>query len=166
MENKYTSLWHQHREEVLNKLPTDYQQRQARWEQIRQDELKASQQLAEQREQARIDRLEELAKRYGSTETENVYAKRSAYSSLSKEEKAQARAEALDLLKTTDMTQREVANQYGVSQGTVNDWARAAGIPKHGSKAWSEASRKRLSEKMKKAMRSAYKQVGNHADKS
>ena len=133
MENKYTSLWHQHREEVLNKLPTDYQQRQARWEQIRQDELKASQQLAAQREQARIDRLEELAKRYGSTETENVYAKRGAYSSLSKDEKAQARAEAVDLLKTTDMTQADVAKQFGVAQQTVFAWARAAGIPKNGS---------------------------------
>lgn len=164
MENKYSSLWHQHREEVINKLPSDYQQRQARWEQIRQDELKASQKLAEQREKARLDRLEELTKLYGSTE--NAYAKRSDYSSLSKEEKAQARAEAVELLKTTDMTQQEVARLFGVAQQTVFAWARAAGIPKHGSKAWSEASRKRLSEKMKKAMRSAYKQVGNHADKS
>lgn len=163
MENKYSSLWHQHREEVINKLPSDYQQRQARWEQIRQDELKASQKLAEQREKARLDRLEELTKLYGSTE--NAYAKRSDYSSLSKEEKAQARAEAVDLLKTTDMTQQEVARLFGVAQQTVFAWARAAGIPKHGSKAWSEASRKRMSEKMKKAMRSAYKQVGNDTDK-
>jgi Trp operon repressor len=165
MENKYTSLWHQHREEVLSKLPSDYQQRQAHWEQIRQDEMKASQQLAEQREQARLARLEELTKLYGSTEN-NVYAKRSAYSSLSREEKAQARAEALELLKTTDMTQREVANQYGVSQGTVNDWARAAGIPKHGSRAWSEARKKRFSDKMKVVMRSAYKTVSHDTDKS
>ena len=131
MENKYTSLWHQHREEVLSKLPSDYQQRQAHWEQIRQDELKASQKLAEQREQARIDRLEELTKLYGSTE--NVYAKRSAYSSLSREEKAQARAEAVELLKTTDMTQQEVAIVFGVAQQTVWGWARAAGMHKHGS---------------------------------
>jgi hypothetical protein len=165
MENKYTSLWHQHREEVLSKLPSDYQQRQAHWEQIRQDEMKASQKLAAQREQARIDRLEELSKLYGSTEN-NVYAKRSAYSSLSREEKAQARAEALELLKTTDMTQREVANQYGVAQGTVNDWARAAGIPKHGSRAWNEARRKRHSEKLKAAMKSAYKKVSHDTDKS
>ena len=164
MENKYSSLWHQHREEVINKLPSDYQQRQARWEQIRQDELKASQKLAEQREKARLDRLEELTKLYGSTE--NAYAKRSDYSSLSKEEKAQARAEAVDLLKTTDMTQADVAKLFGVAQQTVFAWARAAGIPKHGSKAWSEASRKRMSEKMKVAMRSAYKQVGNDTDKS
>jgi hypothetical protein len=165
MENKYTSLWHQHREEVLSKLPSDYQQRQAHWEQIRQDELKASQQLAEQREQARLDRLDELTKLYGSTEN-NVYAKRSSYSSLSREEKAQARAEALELLKTTDMTQREVANQFGVAQGTVNDWARAAGIPKHGSRDWNEARRKRHSDKMKVVMRSAYKKVSHDTDKS
>ena len=164
MENKYLSLWHQHQEEVLNKLPSDYQQRQAHWEQIRQDELKASQKLAKQREQARIDRLEELTKRYSSTE--NVYAKRSDYSSLSKEQKAQARAEAIETLKTTDMTQAEVAKQFGVSQNAINRWARAAGIPKHGTKAWNEARRKRHSEKMKVVMRSAYKQVNNHADKS
>jgi transposase-like protein len=164
MENKYPSLWHQHRDEVLNKLPSDYQQRQAHWEQIRQDELKASQKLAEQREQARIDRLEELTKLYGSTE--NVYAKRSAYSSLSREEKAQARAEAVELLKTTDMTQQEVAIEFGVAQQTVWGWARAAGIPKHGSKDWSEARKKRHSEKMKVVMRLAYKKVGNYADKS
>ena len=165
MENKYTSLWHQHREEVLSKLPSDYQQRQAHWEQIRQDEMKASQQLAAQREQARIDRLEELTKLYGSTEN-NVYAKRNVYSSLSREEKAQARAEALELLKTTDMTQREVANQYGVAQQTLFAWARAAGIPKHGSRAWSEARKKRFSDKMKVVMRSAYKKVSHDTDKS
>ena len=165
MENKYTSLWHQHREEVLSKLPSDYRQRQAHWEQIRQDEMKASQKLAAQREQARIDRLEELTKLYGSTEN-NVYAKRSAYSSLSREEKAQARAEAVDLLKTTDMTQADVAKQFGVAQQTVFAWARAAGIPKHGSRAWSEASKKRHSEKMKVVMRSAYKKVGHDTDKS
>jgi transposase len=138
---------------------TTYQQRQAHWEHIRQDEMKASQKLAEQREQARLDRLEELAKRYGSTETENVYAKRGAYSNLSKEEKAQARAEAVDLLKTTDMTQADVAKQFGVAQHTVFAWARAAGIPKYknGPRALSEASKKRHSEKMKAVMRSAYK---------
>lgn len=165
MENKYTSLWHQHREEVLSKLPSDYQQRQAHWEQIRQDELKASQKLAEQREQARIARLDELTKLYGSSE-HNVYAKRGAYSSLSREEKAQARAEALELLKTTDMTQREVANQYGVAQQTVFGWARAAGIPKNGSRDWSEARKKRFSDKMKVVMRSAYKKVSHDTDKS
>lgn len=164
MENKYLSLWHQHQEEVLNKLPSDYQQRQAHWEQIRQDELKASQKLVEQREQARIDRLEELTKLYRSPES--VYAKRSAYSSLSREEKAQARAEAVELLKTTDMTQQEVAIEFGVAQQTVWAWARAAGIPKHGSKAWSEARKKRHSAKLKVAMRLAYKKVGNNTDKS
>jgi len=164
MEKQYTSLWHQHREEVLRKMPSDYQQRQAHWEQIRQDELKASQQLAEQREQARIDRLEELTKRYGSTES--VYAKRSDYSRLSKEEKAQARAEAVDLLKTTDMTQADVAKLFGVAQQTVFAWARAAGIPKHGSRAWSEARKKRHSDKMKVVMRSAYKKVSHDTDNS
>jgi transposase-like protein len=164
MENKYTSLWHQHREEVLSKLPSDYQQRQAHWEQIRQDEMKASQKLAEQREQARIDRLEELTKLYGSSES--AYAKRVTYSSLSREAKEQIRAEAIETLKTTDMTQAEVAKQFGVSQNAINTWARAAGIPKHGTRAWNEARRKRHSDKMKVVMRSAYKKVSHDTDKS
>jgi transposase-like protein len=164
MENKYTSLWHQHREEVLSKLPSDYQQRQAHWERLRQEALEKSQQLAEQREQARIDRLDELTKLYGSSES--AYAKRVTYSSLSREAKEQIRAEAIETLKTTDMTQAEVAKQFGVSQNAINTWARAAGIPKHGSRAWNEARRKRHSEKLKAAMRSAYKKVSHDTDKS
>jgi len=143
---------------------TTYEQRQAHWERLRQEALEKSQQLAEQREQARIARLDELTKLYGSSES--AYAKRVTYSSLSPEAKEQIRAKAIETLKTTDMTQAEVAKQFGVSQNAINTWARAAGIPKHGSRAWNEARRKRHSEKMKKAMRSAYKQVNHNTDKS
>jgi transposase-like protein len=143
---------------------TTYEQRQAHWERLRQEALEKSQQLAEQREQARSARLEELTKLYGSSES--AYAKRVTYSSLSREAKEQIRAEAIETLKTTDMTQAEVAKKFGVSQNAINTWARAAGIPKHGSRAWNEARRKRHSEKLKAAMKSAYKKISHDTDKS
>jgi transposase len=70
---------------------------------------------------------------------------------LTKEQRKARKDRAVELLRQGELTQREIAEELGVTQTTVCTWAHEVGIKKRKTPKyrWSERSRQRQSERMK-----------------
>jgi len=72
-------------------------------------------------------------------------------STLTKEQRKARKDRAVELLREGELTQREIAEEIGVTQTTVCAWAHEVGVKKRRfpKQRWSERSRQRQSERMR-----------------
>lgn len=110
-------------------------------------------------EAKKLARLNELSLKYtgrpysapGEPKVKAPKATTSKRPKLTKEQRKARKDRAVELLKEGELTQREIAEELGVTQTTVCTWAHEVGIKKRKTPKyrWSERSRQRQSERMK-----------------
>ena len=110
-------------------------------------------------EAKKLARLNELSLKYtgrpysapGEPKVKAPKAPSATTSPLTKQQRKARKDRAVELLREGELTQREIAEEIGVTQTTVCTWAHEVGIKKRKTPKyrWSERSRQRQSERMK-----------------
>ncbi|MGA1752111.1 MAG: helix-turn-helix domain-containing protein [Pontimonas sp.] len=110
-------------------------------------------------EAKKLARLNELSLKYtgrpysapGEPKVKAPKATSATTSTLTKEQRKARKDRAVELLREGELTQREIAEEIGVTQTTVCTWAHEVGIKKRRlpKYRWSERSRQRQSERMR-----------------